>query len=543
MRGISVLVLALLASIIGHAQGAWPMERQDRWGTGRAPVGPPPGSYTTPWIKYRVVGELLSHGPALGLNNVGVYGAWIPALVAKFSMTNGAALGSFDTLGNFVQSTPAIGQNGQIYVSVAANYQHYPIGRLFSIDPVTMDYDWTFATGSIKFSDHESVSPTIGPDGDIMISSTNGYAWRINDVTGQPVWTKSGIGMGMHTIVFTRDDAKVIVPNGNSVTAFDYATGVEAWTFNCGAAAGAAGVSPDGTVIFGSDNGTIFALDSNTGEIEWTWATLAAVRAGPAFSANGKAYVSGHDNRLYCFDVASGNRDWSYTASNQLRQAASVDANGRVYVVTRLGTMFCLSPTGSLIWSNQVPATEGRGPLTIGDDGTLYVAGSGIYAITQSFSAQLPEAFNTVRGVNVGGGLTEVLQSDNLYLSHRPGIVFSSVQAPVELTFNVTCPRTQLASIEVNLEAGATTPALEQKIFLRDFSSAQWVEIDSRATTVPDSIASVTINSNTNRFVQSGTRLIQMRVTWKQTSPVFFYPWTARVDHVNFKIVPGFVFP
>ncbi|MDQ2985894.1 MAG: PQQ-binding-like beta-propeller repeat protein, partial [Armatimonadota bacterium] len=496
-----------------QAQGVWPMEKLDRWGTGKAPAGPPPGSYTSPWVKYRVTGPAVSHSPALGQGNVGFYGSWIPAHVGKFNISNGTTLGVFDTLGNFAQSTPAIASNGQIYAAVAANYQNSPVGRLFSINPVTMDYDWTFVTNAVKFSDYESVSPILGPDGDIMISSTTGQAWRIDDATGVPVWTKSGLGAGMHTIVFTRDDTKVIVPNGNSVTAFDYATGNQEWTLNCGAAAGAPAVSPDGTVIFGCDNGTIFALNPDTGGIEWTWLALASVRAAPAFS-NGKAYVSGHDNRLYCFDVATGNRDWSFTATNQLRQAPSVDSNGRIYVLARFGELYCVSPSGSLIWSHIINA-EGRGPLSIGADGTVYASGGGIFAITQTASSQSPESYSTVRGINIGGGLLEILQSDNLYLSYRPGIIFSSGQPPVELTFNVTCPRSQLASITISLESGATTSALVQKIFLWDNNSSLWVEVDSRASTVPDSVAEITVNTFTNRFVQAGTNLIKMRVTWK----------------------------
>lgn len=517
------------------------MEKFDRWGTGRAPIGPPPSSYTSPWIKYRVTPSV-SHSPALGPDNVGVYGSWIPAHVGKFNITDGASLGVFDTLGNIAQSTPAIAPDGQIFAAVAANYPHSPPGRLFSIDPVTMDYDWTFVTNAVKFSDYESVSPILGPDGDIVISSTTGHAWRIDDSTGTPIWTKSGLGAGLHTIVFTRDDSKVVVSNGNSVTAFDYATGDQEWTFNCGATAGAPAVSPEGTVIFGCDNGTIFAVNPDTGGVEWSWFSLAAVRGAPAFSDNGKAYVSGHDNRLYCFDVATGNRDWSFTATNQLRQAPSVDANGRIYVMARFGQVYCLSPSGALIWSHVVNA-EGRGPLSIGADGTVYASGGGIFAITQTVSSQSPESYTTVRGTTVGGGLAEILQSDNLYLFHRPGIVFSSAQAPIELTFNVTCPRTQLASITISLESGATTNALVQKIFLWDNTASAWVEVDSRASTVPDSVAEITVNTLTNRFVQAGTSLIKMRVTWKQSGPVFAYPWTARVDQLSFDIVPGFVYP
>ncbi|MDQ2987199.1 MAG: PQQ-binding-like beta-propeller repeat protein [Armatimonadota bacterium] len=543
MIRVAFILMGSVASLSAMAQvGPWPMEGQDRWGTGRALAGPDPGTQLSPWIKYRVVGELVSHGPAIGAQGLGYFGSWIPSQVSKFSLATGSALGSFDTLGNFVQSTPAIGADGQVYLAVAANYSNSPPGRVFSIDPATMDYDWVFTTSAVKVNDWDSASPRIGPDGDVVISSTTGHAWRLNETNGQPVWTKPGLEAAYHTMAFSRNDAVVYVANGSNLTALNYSDGSLAWNFNAGSEAGAPSVAPDGTVMFGCDGGTVFALNPN-GTIRWSWLTLAAVRAAPAFSSNGRAYVSGYDSRLYSFDVASGARIWSYTVAGSLRESPGVGFDGRIYVMTIGATLYCLMPDGSLSWSRVVPASEGRGPLSIGDDGTIYAAGSGIYAITQAISSQPPEAFALVRGTHVSGGLAEVLSSDNQYLRYKPGITFSPSQPPVELTFDTTCPRTQMVRLDLRLESGASTTNLYQQIYMRDYQTAQWVEVDARQTTTLDSVVELTLNQNLNRFIQPGTRTVRMRVTWKPNGPIFSIPWQVRIDEVRFALLPAYVYP
>ncbi|MDQ2985774.1 MAG: PQQ-binding-like beta-propeller repeat protein [Armatimonadota bacterium] len=537
MRTFSILLALLSIAASGMAQvGPWPMERQDRWGTGRALVGPDPSTQIAPWIKYRVAGDLVSHAPAIRQDGAAFFGAWIPSLFTKFSTATGATEGSFEAL-NFIHSLAAIGESGRVYFTTSA-----PGGRLFAIDPTIMDYDWTFLTNSISGGDFESASPTIGPDGDVVIPSTTGNAWRIDDANGLPVWTKTGLGQANQTIVFTRDDSRVIVGHANTISALFYGTGIQDWAFNAGSNVGGPGVAEDGTIIFGCDGGTVFALNPN-GTFKWSWLTLGQVKAPPAFSSDGRAYIGGYDRRLYCLDVATGARLWSYTGSNDFRQAPIVGSDGRVYIHDRVGRLYCISPSGQLIWAVVVPATEGRGEMSMGADGTIYVAGSGIYAITQAFTNQLLEAFAAVRGIHVSGGLSELQQSDETYLRYRPGITFSSSQAPVELTFDVTCPRTQLSKLNVTFEAGASTSNLNQQLYLRNYQTAQWDEIDARPTTLSDSVVQLNLDTNLNRYLEAGTRRVRLRATWKQTGPVFAFPWNIRIDHVRMDLLPPFVYP
>lgn len=72
----SLVFCVAVFSALGLAQAPWPMERQDRWGSGRAIMGPDPSTLTTPWISNKLALHMgpVSHGPALGAGGVGYFG-------------------------------------------------------------------------------------------------------------------------------------------------------------------------------------------------------------------------------------------------------------------------------------------------------------------------------------------------------------------------------------------------------------------------------------------------------------------------------------
>jgi outer membrane protein assembly factor BamB len=350
----------MLASLAAAQQvGApWPMERQDRWGTGQAVVGP--GSYSTPWISTQLAsGYPVSHGPCLALNNIGFFGDWAEDNLYMFDTTTGNVLGTFYAL-NFVVSTPAIMDWNNVFFATDAP----STGAVFSIDSTIMDFNWFCTVGAT------GLSPTIGPDGDIVLTSGNGVSYRW-DPAGDIIWQTSGLGAARGPTVFTRDDLKVVTANGNHLTALNYADGSIAWDDNFNSPVGAPGVAPSGPIVCGCDDGTIRAIDPATGNVLWHQTALAEVRGGPGFNG-GTVYVPSYDHRLYAFRMTDGHRLWSYTSSYWIEHAPTIGADGRIYFHTKYGDFYCLSPTGSLIWT--IPLVgESRGPCTIGPDGTLYV--------------------------------------------------------------------------------------------------------------------------------------------------------------------------
>ncbi|MCH8977737.1 MAG: PQQ-binding-like beta-propeller repeat protein [Armatimonadetes bacterium] len=515
---------------------AWPMEAQDRFGTDRAVTGPDPGTFTTPRIEL-VTGPAggVSHGPALGFDSIGYFGSWSGNLLCKWNYDTNEALGTFDAL-NFIQCTPAIGPDGTVFITTVQDAGSTRPGRVFAIDPDTMDWIWSFVTGYVQVSDCESYSPNVGPDGDIVVGSTIGKVWRLDATTGVPVWDAT-LGECRYTIPFSRDDTMVFASNGSAMTALNYADGSVAWSVTLGSRLGAPGVASDGTIVVGSVFGTVYGLDSTDGSTLWTFTALDQILAAPGFSADGIAYVSCYDHRVYALRVVDGVRIWSYTTSDEVHCAPSVGHDGRIYVGNVVGDLYCIMPSGQLVWDVQ-SGNEVRGPISVGPDGSVYVgltdaggATGGLLVVHQDEDLRiLPDSFSIVRGALMGGGLSDLFLSDNMRLDVRAGLTLFLGESPLQVVVTATSSVDVPSELRFRLEAKVNTPGLTQKIELFNYDTSLYEEVDLAVPGASDGIVEVVITTNPGRFVQAGTRQMRAKLVYGQVGFTLLWPWSAGLD-------------
>jgi outer membrane protein assembly factor BamB len=328
-------------------------------------------------------GFATSHGPSLGSDGLGFFGNWNGRALYKFDYQTGQVLGTFAAI-EFVISTPAIGSNGEVFFRTEG-----ASGRFFGLDPVLMDYDW--------FSPVENFagSPTLGPEGDMVIASGIGNCYRFSP-NGSKVWTRPGIGTSTGTVVFTRDDLKVVVSNGTRVSALNWSDGTVAWSTDLGSVPAAPGVSLSGVVVVGRAHGVINGLDPGDGHVLWSFAALGGFQAAPAFDGDA-AYLCSLDARLYRINTLTGHRDWSFTSSDFIPSPPSVGFDGRIYFHNITGNLYSVSPAGQQVW--MVPlGGESRGPMSIGTDGTLYVCRSNASNAGESGLAIIRQTPGSVSG-------------------------------------------------------------------------------------------------------------------------------------------------
>ncbi len=77
---------------------------------------------------------------------------------------------------------------------------------------------------------------------------------------------------------------------------------VRRWTVPTGGPVFSSPAVTDGLVIFGSDDGSVRAVDSTTGALRWRYRTGAPVRSSPAV-VDGRIFVGSNDGYLYAFDL------------------------------------------------------------------------------------------------------------------------------------------------------------------------------------------------------------------------------------------------
>lgn len=530
-RGLVVIGLIIISSLV-FSQDPWPLERQDRYGSGCAIFGPDPATLTTPWISNKLaVGFPVSHGASIRADGIGYFGNWVDNKLFKFNTTNGAILGAFQA-SDFVACIPALGPNNMAIASTDS-----PSAKLYGVDTGIMDFNWFKSTGYV------GGSPNIGPEGDCTFGTSAGVVSRHNSATGALVWSRNGFGPVNGTLVFNRNETAIIVANGTSVAALDWQTGQTAWSRNFGTRMARPGVAQNGTIVIGSDSGTIYGLDPGNGNVLWTWVALDKVTGAPAFSPNGQiAYVPSVDFRVYALRVSDGARMWSFATSMWCEHGPVVDTAGRIYVHNKNGDFYCLSPSGSQIWKVHLNG-ESRGPMSIGPDGTLYVgytgANSALAVIRQKAILIPPVDLYMERGVITYGGLPQILVSDDDAARFGKSLVINTAERPIRAIVTTNSAYSPLASLAVKVESRANTPGLTKWLEVWNTLTLSWDQLATRSEGLNDSEMVGSISPASAYTTATGQ--ITVRISWKDVGPVPQLNWQTSIDFVQFSTVPQFV--
>jgi len=532
IRPIFGLVL-VISTTVSFAQSIapWPMERQDRWGSGRATQGPAAASLTLPWrLKTFATGFPVSNGPSLGPNGIGYFGDWVDDKVFKFNYNTGDVITSLQ-LENFIFCTPALASDDRLFVTTDNQ-----VGRLWSVTPSTMTTNWFQTLG------YWAGSPTLGPDENIVGLTSSGTAYRF-DQNDNIVWSHSGLGTNHGTTVFSRDDSKVFVSNGTHMTALNYSNGLTAWDKDYGSQVGAPATAPNGTLIFGTDDGTVRAVDPTTGATLWSKITAGEVRAAAGFSpGGGTVYIGSYDGSLYSYRLSDGTQNWAFPTTLWVNEPPTVGRDGRIYIHNKAGDLYSIDSSGHQIWHVLLNG-EARGPMTIGPDGTLFVgftgnSSSGLAMIRQQPIRTTFMSFTQNLGTTVSGGLPDVATSNNKYLVGAPSA--TSTNPMTRYVFQGVAPTSGLAQLWVWFEASTTVSGINQKVEFWDWISSVWVQADQRASTTSDSTAYVKAPGDFTRYIQSGTGAVDVRVSFKPATAGFGSAWNSKIDRLNLGTVPIF---
>ena len=115
------------------------------------------------------------------------------------------------------------------------------------------------------------------------------------------------------------------------------------------------------------------------GELKWRLSSpnLSVFSIAPTLGANGFLYGTAHPD-LFAWDPATGILLWSTNVGQPRHYPGSlvVGPEGNVYVGTTTGLRAFNGNTGAMLWSS-----SGVGAISVGGDGTVYVAGETIKAI------------------------------------------------------------------------------------------------------------------------------------------------------------------
>jgi len=145
------------------------------------------------------------------------------------------------------------------------------------------------------------------------------------------------------------------------------------WTFPTGDRIVSSPVWDDGRIVFGSDDGNVYAVDAATGRQVWMRHTDGPVPSTPAID-HGRVFVGSYDGHLYALDAVTGALRWKFATDGERRFEAKglhgmtprqqtfadmydvflsspLVAGGRVYFGSGDGHVYALdADSGALKW-------------------------------------------------------------------------------------------------------------------------------------------------------------------------------------------------
>ena len=129
-------------------------------------------------------------------------------------------------------------------------------------------------------------------------------------------------------------------------------------------------------------DGFVVAWDADTGRELWRF-NSAPIESSPLLKGK-RLFVGSWDHGVYALNAKNGKRIWRFEADNEVNTSAAY-WKGRIFIASDGGTIYTLSAkTGKLLWSEgsareffYATPTVAHGRVYIGNtDGTMYVFGA-----------------------------------------------------------------------------------------------------------------------------------------------------------------------
>ena len=311
-----------------------------------------------------------------------------PGLLFVTRFPVGTAKWEFLT-GGGVQSSPAIGSDGTVYVGSMDN-------KVYALNGATGAKKWEFLTGGMVYS-----SPAIGSDGTVYVGSSDQKVYALNGETGVKKWEFLTEGYVWSSPAIGSDGTVYVGSSDQKVYALNGATGAKKWEFLTeGAVSSSPAIGSDGTVYVGSFDKKVYALSGATGAKKWEFQTGASVLSSPAIGSDGTVYVGSDDKKVYALNGATGAKKWEFLTGELIHSSPAIGSDGTVYVGSYDKKVYALNgATGAKKWEFQTGSEVYSSPA-IGSDGTVYVGSldNKVYALNGATGAKKWE-FQTERGV------------------------------------------------------------------------------------------------------------------------------------------------
>ncbi|ETR73052.1 MAG: hypothetical protein OMM_01246 [Candidatus Magnetoglobus multicellularis str. Araruama] len=245
-------------------------------------------------------------------------------------------------------------------------------------DPITINvasFEWRFDTGGVIES-----SPAIGHDGTIFVGSDTGAMFAIHP-DGTQKWqfqtggrTTSSPAVYSNNVIFGSEDHHVYNVNVES--------GLEKWRFPThGPVYSSPAIDKSGNIYIGSCDHNLYAITPD-GRRKWSFFTNGHIISSPSivYFTNrygvllSTVYVGSHDNHMYALDMETGQLQWSINVGGDVLGTPAISNDRTIFVAgcitlgeVQLHNLYALNPDGTIKWKFEMRRGAYASPVLFSD--------------------------------------------------------------------------------------------------------------------------------------------------------------------------------
>jgi len=343
----------------GLQNSSWPMSCHDTYHTSQSPISTADNPGTEKW-RYKTLqdGGTIESGAIVDNNGIIYFGSMGTDHKLYALYPNGTKKWYYKIPG-VICSTPAIAENGTIYVSDW--YGHFS----------ALDQNGSLLWQLYRSGEFAS-SPAIGDDGTIYLGHSGGCLYAINP-NGDEKWQyKTGAYVNSDPAI--GEDGTIYVGSADHYLYAIYPNGVLRWRYPTGGVIkGHPSIAPDGTIYVPSFDGYLYALTPN-GTLIWQASTGSEVAAAlAAVASDGTLYVGTEQLRAF---YPNGTLKWVVDVGGDIYGTVpAVSADGTIYVSAGV-SLVAVNPDGTIKWKKLISNVAVLSSPCIDADGNIYVGSS-----------------------------------------------------------------------------------------------------------------------------------------------------------------------
>ncbi len=265
-------------------------------------------------------------------------------------------------IGDAIKGSPAVDGN-VLYIAIANSRE-----SLVAYDLLDGKYLWKKEYGDLE------VTPLFFNDR-LYFGNTSGLFFCVDKETGDHDWrfrlSDNSTRKGIRSSATVDGNLVMFGAEDGSIYALDATTGAEAWSYNTGSPIFAAPAVINGTLFCGNSTGTFFAINSQTGNVFWQFDAGASIYATPSFPEN-LVLIGTTAGKLHALNANDGTLAWTTELGSVINSSAVVSGNV-AYVGTLKKELYAVqTTTGAILWKETLKGRVKTSPAIAG--GKIFVA-------------------------------------------------------------------------------------------------------------------------------------------------------------------------